>query len=101
MPSLVETIKQAALAAFNESKPVAIIYGTVESISPLKIRIDQKRVFTETFLILSNNVKDINTNISFNGSIQECIIHNSLKENEKVILLRIQGGQKYLVLDRM
>jgi hypothetical protein len=101
MPSLVETIKQVALAACNESKPVEILYGTVESVSPLKIRIDQKRLFTETFLILSNNVKDFKTNISFNGSIQECIIHNALKENEKVLLLRKQNGQKYLVLDRM
>lgn len=101
MPNLVEIIKQAALEAFKESKPMEIIYGTVEKESPLEIRIDQKRLFTETFLILSNAVKDFKTNININGVTQECTIYNSLKKNEKVILLRFQGGQKYLILDRM
>lgn len=101
MPSLVETIKTAALSAFEESKPVAIVSGVVEETSPLKIKVDQKRVFTETFLDLSNNVKDYETEVTINGVTQKCIIHNSLKVNEKVILLRFQGGQKYLVLDRM
>lgn len=101
MPSLVETIKTAALSAFEESKPVAIVNGVVEETSPLRIKVDQKRVFTETFLDLSNNVKDYETAVTINGVTQKCIIHNSLKVNEKVILLRVQGGQKYLVLDRM
>lgn len=101
MPNLVELIKKIALDVINESKPIGIFYGTVESISPLKIRIDQKRVFTENFLILCNNVKDYKANITINNIRQECIIHNSLKQNEKVILVRLQGGQKYLVLDRM
>lgn len=101
MPNLVELIKKIALDVINESKPMGIFYGTVESISPLKIRIDQKRVFTENFLILCNNVKDYKANITINNIRQECTIHNSLKQNEKVILVRLQGGQKYLVLDRM
>ncbi|MGX4600406.1 DUF2577 domain-containing protein [Faecalimicrobium sp. JNUCC 81] len=101
MPNLVEIIKQAALEAFKESKPMEIIYGTVEKEYPLEIRIDQKRLFTETFLVLSNAVKDFKTRININGITQECTIYNSLKKNEKVILLRFHDGQKYLVLDRM
>lgn len=101
MPSLIETIKTAALSAFEESKPVAIVSGVVENTSPLRIKVDQKRVFTETFLVLSNRVKDYKTSITIDGVTQECTIHNSLKINEKVILLRYPGGQKYLVLDRM
>lgn len=101
MPNLVEIIKQASLEAFKESKPTEIIYGTVEKEFPLEIRIDQKRLFTETFLVLSSTVKDFKTSININGVTRECTIYNSLKKNEKVILLRFQGGQKYLVLDRM
>lgn len=29
------------------------------------------------------------------------LVHNSLLEGERVILLRLQGGQKFLVLDRV
>lgn len=32
---------------------------------------------------------------------KEFLIHNGLIQKEKVILLRVQGGQKYLVLDRV
>lgn len=28
-------------------------------------------------------------------------VHNALKSGEKVILIRVQGGQKYLVFDRL
>lgn len=32
---------------------------------------------------------------------KQIIIHNKLKKDEEVILLRMQGGQKYIVLDRI
>ena len=83
MPSLIETIKQAALSVIEESKPVSIDYGTVESTSPLKIKLDQKRILTDTFLVLTRTAR------------------LGLELNSKVILLRVQGGQKYIVLDRM
>jgi len=28
-------------------------------------------------------------------------VHNALKKDEKVLLLRVQGGQKYIVIDRV
>ena len=97
----VEIIKEVSMSAFNESKPTSVLYGTVESESPLRIRIDQKITLSETFLVLSNLVKDSEVNITIDGITQKCVIHNSLKKNETVILIRYQGGQKYLVLDRM
>lgn len=101
MSNLNELIKKIALSALEEKKSVEIFYGVVESESPLQIRLDQKKVFGETFLELSNNVKNFNVDITINGVTQKCSIHNELKQNEKVILMRFQGGQKYLVLDRM
>lgn len=101
MSSLNELIKKIALAAFEEKKPTSIEFGIVESISPLSIRIDQKKLLSETFLTLTNNVKDHISSITINGIPQECEIHKNLKLNEKVILIRYSVGQKYLVLDRM
>lgn len=101
MPSLIETIKEAAMAVYNESKPFALSYGVVESINPLSIKVDQKLPLTSNFLILTNNVKDYEVNITIDGVKQTCTIHNGLKINEKVLLLRVQGGQQYIVLDRV
>ena len=42
MPNMVELIKKAALDAVKESKPTSIVFGTVISIEPLKINVEQK-----------------------------------------------------------
>lgn len=123
-----QTIKQAAMEAMEEGAPVALMYGIVESASPLRINADQRLPLDEDSLILTSNVKDYKTYLSFDnptikniaknysmedvsgtnykitfqdGSVRnEITIYNGLKKGEKVILLRIQGGQQYIVLDR-
>lgn len=125
----VKVIKKSAIEAVNNSKPADIFYGTVQSISPLTIFIDQKLILSEKFLIIPESLTDYETEISFdNPSIKQVFttwnmeetsestpskisfkekikhkitVYNSLKEGEKVILLRQQGGQKYMVLDRV
>ena len=124
----VKVIKKSAIEAVKNSKPTDIFYGTVQSISPLTIFIDQKLILSEKFLIIPESLTDYETEISFDDpsvkqvfttwnmeetsestpskiSFKEKIKHkitvyNSLKVGEKVILLRQQGGQKYMVLDR-
>lgn len=126
---LANVIKKLAVDAGEESAPVVLLYGIVESSNPLKINVDQRLPLTEDFLILTNNVKDYKTKISFNNpgiknivknysmdntvgtnyklafqdsSVEnEVTIYNGLKKGEKVILLRVQGGQQYIVLDRV
>ncbi|WP_412099069.1 DUF2577 family protein, partial [Clostridium neonatale] len=51
--------------------------------------------------VLSRNVTNYKENITMDGVNKTIIINNELKVGEKVILIRLQGGQDYLVLDRM
>lgn len=53
-----ELIKRIAMAALEESKPVAIIYGEVTGTDPLEITVDQKLKLSEDFLLLTNAVCD-------------------------------------------
>lgn len=80
---LLNTIKQAAIEAVDAKKPVQICFGKVINISPLQILIDQKIILDSSFLVLTKNVT----------------YFNKLEKGEEVILLRMQGGQKYIVLD--
>lgn len=80
---LVKLIKRAAVEAVQASSPMGVEYGLVTSISPLGITVDQKKILTEAQLILTNAVRDY-----------------ALQMGEKVILLRCDGGQQYIVLDR-
>lgn len=97
------TIKVAATEAVDASKPTQICFGKVTSTSPLlKILVDQKLLLDSTFLVLTRNVTDHKTKITESGSSSVSVtIHNSLTVGEEVILLRMQGGQKYIVIDRI
>jgi hypothetical protein len=96
---LLKLIKKTAMEAFYASKPADIVFGKVISTSPLKIKIDQKLILTSGQLVLSQNVTDFRLSVTKDGAKNDCVVHNALKVNDEVILLRCSGGQKYIVMD--
>ncbi|EJX2602986.1 TPA: DUF2577 domain-containing protein, partial [Clostridioides difficile] len=67
------------------SNPMRVVFGTIESINPLRVKIEQKLSIGEIFLIQTDTFKR----------------YTDKKIGDKVVLIRMQGGQQYLVLDRM
>lgn len=105
---LVRIIKKAAVDAVHASDPTAIKIGEVISINPLKIKINQKMTLGKSHLILTDNVRDFSVKMTVendtNNAIPEsimCKVHRGLNSGEKVILLRCDGGQKFIVLNRL
>lgn len=94
-------IKQAAIEAVNQSSPMTATYGTVTKIDPLEINVEQRLPIPSEALILTSRVIDREIEISINGGTRNsAILFDALKVGEEVTLLRVQGGQKYIVLDR-
>ncbi len=93
MNDLVKAIKKAAQEAVQASRPAGICYGTVESISPISIRLDQKLILPAKQILvpqpLTERIPDEN------------ILLNRLSAGDQVILLRDQGGQTYVLLGRI
>ena len=81
---LVKLIKQVAVDAVNAAKPVEVVFGKVKSVSPLQITVDQKMTLGKNQLILTERTA-------------KC----ELTAGDQLILIRQQGGQKYIVLDRI
>lgn len=99
---LVKLIKKAAVEAVNASDPTTIRYGEVISTNPLQIRIDQKLILGTAQLKLTRNVTDYETEMNVNGGAKQTFkVFNALKVGEKVLLIRMQGGQTYIVVDRV
>lgn len=96
MPNIIELIKKAAMDAVKASGPVAVLTGDVISASPLKIKIEQRLTLEKEHLILSSLVRDI----EIETDTTPIKLKLGLKQGEKVILLQMQGGQRFLVLDR-
>lgn len=117
MANLNEQIKKVAMDAVYQSEPSTFVFGTVISASPLKIQIDQKMLLTKEFLVLTKNVVNYEVEVEVDWETEEetCTvghkhkligkkkmkIFNALKVQDKVILIKQQGGQKYLVLDKV
>ncbi len=120
---ILKVIREAAVAAVKNTKPTSLHFGVVESEKPLAIRLNQKVLLTEEFLILSRNVTDYDLEMTVNHITEKMQkggkdpsftshkheykgrkvfrVHKALKKDENVILIRVQGGTKYLVLDRV
>ena len=119
----VDLVKQAAVEAVRALKPVEFRFGTVISVSPLQIRIDQKGPLQAQQLILTRNVTDYEMDITVNHQTgyesgggndeafsshahtyagrKKIVVHNARVGGDEVVLLQLQGGKKFLVLDHM
>ncbi len=120
---LSKAIKLMSNQSYFATYPVKIITGTVTSINPLKIMIDQKLILEESQIVLTRNVTDFYTDMTVNhltenrggGSGDSAfsshnhgyvgrktfLVHNSLIVGDRVVLIQAQGGQSYFVMDRV
>jgi preprotein translocase subunit YajC len=113
MANLNEAIKEVVKGTVSQSEPSTFLFGTVKSASPLSISVndDKKLDLTKEFLVLTNNVMDYEVEIEVDWKTDDDLhtikgkkkikMLNALKTGEKVILIKQQGGQKYLVLDKI
>lgn len=106
MANLTEILKQAAIQAVVASDPAGILFGTVESVKPLSIRIDQKSPLPKEFFLLTSGVKKHTVSIRAESDDSQAgtrnyIVDNDLAAGDRVLLLRQQGGQLFIVLDKL
>lgn len=111
---LLVVIKNISKELADNIKITDVLYGKVIKEKPLEISVEQKMVLTEPQLVLSRNVTDYKVNITMDwftemenehkhkiAGTKKVTVHNKLKIGEEVILIRMLGGQQFLVLDRM
>ena len=111
---LVNGIKKAALEAIDASKPVRLEVGTVLTSNPLKIQLTQKLTLSSMQLVIPRHLSKYSVPMTYNLECEEIEEHkhkitgttsvtidNSLKNGDKVLLVRQDGGQKYIVFDKV
>lgn len=116
MPDLVEVVKQIAAQTQRAQRPVELCYGQVLSDKPLLIRVDQKLSLPGAFFVIPRRLTDHTVEVSVDWGTgtegthphshrvagrKAMTVHNGLKAGDKLILLAVQQGQKYLILDRV
>lgn len=123
MKNLIQVLKQISNESVMAEHPSDIVFGTVTKESPIEITLDQKLVLTQEFLVLSRNVTEFEIEMTVDHITEKAVggsgdamyashdhqykgrkkflIHNQLKQGEKVIIAVMHGGQQYIVLDRV
>jgi hypothetical protein len=81
---MIDLIKKTAIAAVESRNPVNLLFGTVVNPNPLEIQIHQKLTLTKEFLIVT-----------------ETAFQKGLIVGDRIVLLRMQGGHQFLVLDKV
>ncbi|MFD0959798.1 DUF2577 domain-containing protein [Paenibacillus chungangensis] len=84
MSTILNLIKQAGLGAVEAGNPVQLLFGEVVSAAPFRVQVDQRFTLPPEFLIMPES-------LSLRG----------LQQGDKLILLRMQGGQRYLLVDKV
>lgn len=75
--------------------------GTVTSVSPMSIQTDVSRpLIPAAALILTSEVKDriVKVEGGSDGTVQ---VHEGLKAGDKVLMLRVSNGQRYIILSKL
>ena len=80
--ALLDVVKQTSVNANKSQKPVSVYFGKVTNTSPLKILVEQKITLSEAQLVRTKAVE-------------------SLTQNDGVVLLSMQGGQRFVVIDKV
>ena len=123
MAELVQLLKELSKKTNDAQEPFEHRKGTVEFVKPLTVRVDRKLILEEDDLILTHLVRDYDVDISVSHETKDfelvegaltdiknhkheykgrkrITVHNGLKVGEDIVLLKVQGGQSYIVLDR-
>lgn len=101
MEDILKEIQKLVLGVINAQKLSTVVYGTVLSVSPLEVQVDQKLTLYEEQLKLTRTVMDHEVEMSVNGGVKQIYkVHNALIQGDKVTMIRVHGGQQYLIIDK-
>ena len=64
---IIEIIKVAAMDAIENSKPCDLRFGTVSSISPLKVKVSNDFIIPESLLVVPEHLTDYSLNANVGG----------------------------------
>lgn len=81
--ALISVIRTIVVDTYESLKPVTLVFGSVTETQPIAVLLEQKVPLTSVQLVELNL-----------GEI-------TLEIGDKVALLRQQGGQKYLILNKV
>lgn len=102
---MIEVLKKIAIDAMNSSGPVRLTEATVTSEPPnleIRLRGDAKLTIPKELLVVSEHLTRHKRSIVLNGGTTSKLeFIDELKYGDKVMVIALQGGQKFYISDRL
>ena len=100
MSELIGVIQRIVQNTINSMNMADKATGTVESVSPLRVKIDSSiQSIPSAALLLTDPVKE--RIVPVQGGEGRVTIREGLKEGDRVLMLKVQNGQQYIILSRI
>lgn len=89
----------------KDSDYADVVYGIVNSVKPLKVQLANNMVIDDNFIILGKHIGkfklDAKATIKDEKvNIKDMEFDNSLKNGDKVTMIRMDGGQQFYLFER-
>jgi hypothetical protein len=100
---LIEVIQKIQQDGFEQMKPTDLVFGTVVTATPLTIQIDTlMQPLPEEALVKTEAVipKSYSGTTS-DGASFTAVINVGIQPGDKVVMLRCQHGQRFIVLSKV
>lgn len=108
MADLYEAMKMVARSTMEHSDLCDLVIGYVVSLSPLEIKTADRIILKEQQLLLTSavtektiNVKHRHIDTELDQLSEKLIVRDGLKKDDGVLLLRVQHGQRYIILSKV
>ena len=123
MEDIMKVFSTTAKNAVMATKPTTIVYGKVINVDPLEIWIDQTLTIKDPNIKLTRAVMDFKVEMTVDHLTEnraggsgdaefashnhayvgrkEFLVHNALVMDDEVIMIQVQGGQDYIVIDKV
>lgn len=120
---LIDIMKRAAKDMYDNEQPTDLRFGTVVSVSPLKVQVTNLFTIPQSMLVVPKHLTDYEVEVTVDWTTEnksggsgdsafsshnhdvkgkkKMKVHNALKNGDKVALIRKHGGQSFYVLDRI
>ena len=104
-------IKMLQSRGGQDSDYADVVYGVVTSTEPLKVQLSNSMVIDDNFIVLGKHIGKFKLpgKATINGSdviktekitFKDMEFDNSLKKNDKVTMIRMDGGQQFYLFER-
>ena len=97
MNSFVKTIRQIVADTLESKKTAKVMFGKVLEAEPLSVFVDSKMTLPEGCLIVPKHLRSLAA-VTDEANPVPVNIDNALRAGDSVALLRVQGGQKFVIL---